>query len=124
MIIIEKLLKICYFKKQKEESYMNYNLMMEEEIKKLDGNVKTLLLHACCAPCSSAVIENLSNYFKITILYYNPNITDEIEYQKRLDEIHSFISKFKTKYKVDIIDGRYDKNEFFENKNLQKVFTN
>ena len=61
-------------KKQKEESYMNYNLMMEEEIKKLDGNVKTLLLHACCAPCSSAVIENLSNYFKITILYYNPNL--------------------------------------------------
>ena len=114
MIIIEKLLKICYFKKQKEESYMNYNLMMEEEIKKLDGNVKTLLLHACCAPCSSAVIENLSNYFKITILYYNPNITDEIEYQKRLDEIHSFISKFKTKYKVDIIDGRYDTSEFFK----------
>ena len=79
---------------------MNYNLLMEEEIEKLNGNVKTLLLHACCAPCSSAVIENLSNYFKITILYYNPNITDEAEYQKRLDEIHSFISKFKTKYKV------------------------
>ena len=48
--------------------------MMEEEIKKLDGNVKTLLLHACCAPCSSAVIESLADYFKITIFYYNPNI--------------------------------------------------
>lgn len=93
---------------------MNYNLLMKEEIKKLNGNVKTLLLHACCAPCSSAVIENLSNYFKITILYYNPNITDQIEYQKRLDEIHSFISRFNTKYKVDIIDGRYDTSEFFK----------
>lgn len=93
---------------------MNYNLLMKEEIKKLNGNVKTLLLHACCAPCSSTVIENLSNYFKITILYYNPNITDEAEYQKRLDEIHSFISKFKTKYKVNIIDGRYDTSEFFK----------
>ena len=93
---------------------MNYNLLMKEEIKKLNGSVKTLLLHACCAPCSSAVIENLSNYFKITILYYNPNITDQIEYQKRLDEIHSFISRFNTKYKVDIIDGRYDTSEFFK----------
>ncbi len=91
---------------------MNYNLLMEEEISKIDEG-KTLLLHACCAPCSSAVLERLGNIFKITILYYNPNITDEIEYQKRLNEIHQFINKFKTKYEINIIDGRYEPKEFF-----------
>lgn len=93
---------------------MNYNLLMEEEIKKVKDKEKTLLLHACCAPCSSAVIETLSNIFKITILYYNPNITDEVEYKKRLNEIHEFIKKFKTKYEITILDGRYNPNEFFD----------
>ena len=93
---------------------MNYDILMEEEIEKIKGKEKTLLLHACCAPCSSAVLERLGNIFKITILYYNPNITDKEEYDKRLEEIHKFIEKFKTKYKINIIDGRYDKNEFFE----------
>lgn len=93
---------------------MNYDVLMEEEIEKIKGMGKTLLLHACCAPCSSAVLERLGNIFKITIFYYNPNITDKEEYDKRLEEIHKFIEKFKTKYKINIIDGRYDKNEFFE----------
>ena len=93
---------------------MNYDILMEEEIEKIKGKERTLLLHACCAPCSSAVLERLGNIFKITILYYNPNITDKEEYDKRLEEIHKFIEKFETKYKIDIIDGRYDKNEFFE----------
>ena len=92
--------------------FMNYNLEMEKQIEKLDGSVKTLLLHACCAPCSSSVLEKLGDIFKITILYYNPNITDEIEYQKRLSEIHKFIENFDTKCKIDIIDGRYEKQEF------------
>lgn len=93
---------------------MNYNLLMEKEIASIDKDTPTLLLHACCAPCSSACLERLGDIFKITIFYYNPNITEEDEYKKRLDEIHKFISKFKTKYKIDVIDGRYDPNEFFE----------
>lgn len=93
---------------------MNYNIMMEEEIKNLDKKCPTLLLHACCAPCSSAVLERLGDFFKITILYYNPNITEKKEYQKRLDEIHSFLDNFNTKYKIDIIDGRYEPQEFFD----------
>lgn len=92
---------------------MNYNLLMEEEISRLNDKVPTLLLHACCAPCSSAVVERLASTFKITILYYNPNISDLDEYQKRLNELHKFIENFDTKYKVDIIDGRYNSNEFF-----------
>lgn len=56
---------------------MNYNLLMEEEIKHIKEGT-TLLLHACCAPCSSAVLERLGNIFKITILFYNPNITEKM----------------------------------------------
>ena len=92
---------------------MNYDLKMEEEIKNIKPGTK-LLLHACCAPCSSAVLERLCNIFEITILYYNPNITDENEYNKRLNEVKSFIKKFKTKYRISIIDGRYDINDFLD----------
>lgn len=91
---------------------LNYNQLMEEEIKKIEKSSPTLLLHACCAPCSSAVLERLGEIFKITILYYNPNITDHDEYQKRLFEIHRFIEKIDSKYRIDIIDGKYDPEEF------------
>ena len=81
----------------------------------------TLLLHACCAPCSSACLERLSNFFKITIIYYNPNITEEKEYLKRLEELRNFIQKIKVKYPINIIDTRYDPKEFFEiSKGLEK----
>lgn len=93
---------------------MNYDLEMEKIIETFGDTTKTLLLHACCAPCSSAVLERLSNFFKITIFYYNPNITEEEEYKKRLEEIHRFINQFKTKNEIAIIDGKYDPNEFFE----------
>ncbi len=92
---------------------MNFNLEME----KMMGNInegEDLILHACCAPCSSAVLERLGNFFKITILFYNPNITNEEEYQKRLMELERFIKQFHTKYPVKIIPGRYLPKEFFE----------
>lgn len=92
---------------------MNYDLKMEEIINNTNEG-SSLLLHACCAPCSSTVLERLGNFFKITILYYNPNITNENEYLKRLDEIKKFTSGFKTKYPVEVIPGRYDINEFFD----------
>ena len=100
---------------------MNYDLMMEEELKKITPGTK-LLLHACCAPCSSAVLERIGDIFSITIFYYNPNITDGIEYNKRLNEVKEFISKFKTKYPISIIDGRYEPSEFFEmSKGLEDI---
>lgn len=73
-----------------------------------------LLLHACCAPCSSAVLEQLGNFFQITILYYNPNISNEDEYNKRLAEIKKFITEFPTKYKIKLLEGRYLPQEFFD----------
>ena len=92
---------------------MNYDNLMEEQISKLD-KVPRLLLHACCAPCSSACIERLSDSFKIDIYYYNPNIDNIEEYNKRLNEIIRFTKEFKTKYPIDVIDGGYDSESFFK----------
>ena len=93
---------------------MNYDILMEEEIKKIKEETPTLLLHACCAPCSSSCIERLSEFFKITIFYYNPNITDEEEYKKGLEEVKKFVKRFKCKNEVNVIGGRYNPDEFFE----------
>ena len=78
------------------------------------GEVPTLLLHSCCAPCSSYCIEYLSNYFKITVLYFNPNIGEKSEYLKRRDEQKKLISKMKTKYEVKFIDGDYKPQDFYD----------
>lgn len=75
--------------------------------------VPTLLLHSCCAPCSSYVIEYLSKYFKITIFYYNPNIYPREEYDKRVEEQKRLITEIPTKNKVDFIEGKYDSERFF-----------
>ncbi len=92
---------------------MNYEKLMEEQIlNSKEGS--SLLLHACCAPCSSAVLKRLASHFTISILYYNPNITEEKEYQKRLDELKNFISKLTFKYPINIIDSRYEPKEFFQ----------
>lgn len=92
---------------------MNYDLLMQRQIDSLEG-VPTLLLHACCAPCSSVCLKRLGDYFKITIFFYNPNITDEDEYVKRLDEMKRFIKEFKVKYEIKLIEGKYDPNTFFQ----------
>lgn len=91
---------------------MNYDYEMQKQLKTTKEG-STLLLHACCAPCSSAVLERLGNFFKITILYYNPNITDINEYKKRITELKKFINNIKTKYPINLIEGRYNPNEFF-----------
>lgn len=92
---------------------MNYDLLMEEQIKNIPEGSE-LLLHACCAPCSSAVLERIADHFKVVIFYYNPNISEEEEYQKRVNELKKFISSFKTKYEVSLIEGMYDPERFFE----------
>ena len=92
---------------------INYDIKFDEIINSLDYTPK-LLLHSCCAPCSSACIERLSNYFDITILYYNPNIEPYEEYLKRKEEEIRFIKEFKTKNKLDIIDSDYDNDKYHE----------
>ena len=73
---------------------MNYQLVLDETLKNLNG-VPKLLLHACCAPCSSYCIEYLSNYFEITIFYYNPNIDTLDEFNYRFNELDRFIKELK-----------------------------
>ena len=90
---------------------MNYDLEMEKQINNLKGKPK-LLLHACCAPCSSAVLERIAKYFDITILYYNPNITEKEEYEKRLHEIEKFIKELNLD-NIKVLPGRYNPEEFF-----------
>lgn len=89
----------------------NYSNLCEEILKNIN-NKKKILLHSCCAPCSSYVISYLINYFDITILYYNPNIYPYEEYIKRKNEQIKLIKELKSKNKIDIIDCDYD-NEIY-----------
>ena len=94
---------------------MNYQNKLEEILEQISLSNKTpkLLLHACCAPCSSYVLEYLSNYFEITIYYYNPNIHPETEYSRRINELRKFINEYKTKNKVYLVEENYDVQEYF-----------
>lgn len=84
---------------------INYNKLMQEEISSFGGKPK-LLLHCCCAPCSSAVIEKLKQHFEITFFYYNPNIYPEDEYILRKNE-------FK-KLNVNVVELKYNHNDFLK----------
>lgn len=92
----------------------NYQVKLEEIIKENQElkKIPTLLLHSCCAPCSSYVLEYLTNYFKITIFYYNPNIYPYDEYKKRLSEQIRLINSLPVKNKIDILYCDYDNNKF------------
>ena len=92
---------------------MNYQIVLENTLKNLN-NKKKLLLHACCAPCSSYVIEYLSKYFDITILYYNPNIDTKDEFTKRLTELERFVKQFKTENFVNVISLGYNSNDYLK----------
>ncbi|MBE5757160.1 MAG: epoxyqueuosine reductase QueH [Clostridiales bacterium] len=87
---------------------MNYNILMKEKINSLKGK-KSLLLHSCCGPCSTAVIERLKPFFDITVFFYNPNIFDKEEYEKRLTEQKKVCDFFK----VNLLVGEYDDFNFF-----------
>ena len=90
----------------------SYHKLCLEELEKID-KPKKLLLHSCCAPCSSHVISYLTNYFDITILYYNPNISPKEEYDKRKKEQIRLIKEIDKANKIDSIDCDYD-NDIYE----------
>ena len=77
-----------------------------------EGRVPRLLLHACCAPCSSAVLEYLTQFFSITLLYYNPNIAPYEEYQKREAELGRLVSQMKVVHPVELLPCEYDGQAF------------
>ncbi|MCF0145896.1 MAG: epoxyqueuosine reductase QueH [Eubacterium sp.] len=84
-----------------------------EEIRN-SGRVPTLLLHSCCAPCSSYVLEYLSEYFEIRNFFYNPNISPEAEYRFRAEELQRLIREMPLRHSVSFVEGPYDPERFFE----------
>lgn len=90
---------------------INYQIEMEKIIKGLNSRPK-LLLHSCCAPCSSAVIERLTENFELTIYYYNPNIEPESEYIKRLEEQKRLLSVADFAKGIKLISSEYDNDGF------------
>ena len=95
---------------------INYQKELDKLIAVLEkeGRVPSLLLHSCCGPCSSYCIEYLSQFFNITVFYYNPNIYPDEEYYHRVKEQQRFINEFPTKHSVSFIEGDYDKESFYE----------
>ena len=117
---------------------MNYQKELDKKIEELQkkGKIPRLLLHSCCAPCSSYVLEYLRSFFRITVFYYNPNITADEEYAKRVIEQKRLISELNAQtdtdmqgkedgdaqaFKIAIVEGDYDKQLFFDRvKGLEK----
>lgn len=95
---------------------INYQKLLDKITNEIEAtnSPKTLLLHSCCAPCSSYVLQYLSNYFKITLLYFNPNIGPKEEYDKRVAEQKRLIESLPVKYPVTFIEGRYEPKEFYD----------
>ena len=87
---------------------INYDLLMQDQIKEIKSRPK-LLLHSCCGPCSSACIERLSQYFDITIFYYNPNIYPKQEYEKRLSTQEQLVKNFQN---IRVTSLPYDENKY------------
>lgn len=94
---------------------INYQLEMEKELKRIqrEGRRPRLLLHSCCAPCSSAVLERLTEAFDITVFFYNPNIAPEEEFVHRVEEQGRLIAEMPHQGKIELIRGEYDDAAFY-----------
>ncbi len=94
----------------------NYQRELDETLAAVDAgdHVPTLLLHACCAPCSSYVLTVLAEHFHVIVCYYNPNITEEAEFRKRAEELRRLVRELPTKYPVEVTVPEYRPEEFYE----------
>lgn len=94
------------------EQNVNFQRELDKVLLGLSGTPK-LLMHSCCAPCSSYCLEYLSQYFAITLLYYNPNISPAEEFSKRAEEVRRLVSELPTSNPVQLVVEEYDPQEFF-----------
>lgn len=94
----------------------NYQIELDSILNNIntENNVPTLLLHSCCGPCSSYILEYLSNYFHITVFYYNPNIYPSDEYWYRVEEQQKIIDATNAKFPIKMITGKYETERFYE----------
>lgn len=90
----------------------NYQKELDELLKTKAGSKPSLFLHCCCAPCSSYVLEYLHRYFRITLFFYNPNITEEKEYEKRKEELKRYVSEISFGKEIKMMDSDYHPEEF------------
>ena len=128
-----------------QQNKINYQKELEKVLDKEKERVPTLLLHSCCAPCSSYVLEYLAQYFSIAVFYYNPNIYPEAEYEKRVEEQQRLIREMNAKnqlalgaddrqekkasgqnikeyHEIRFLAGRFDPQEFYHAvKGLEKI---
>ena len=103
---------------------INYQLALDKIIEEnqKQQNVPSLLMHSCCAPCSSYCLTYLAQYFRITIFYYNPNISPETEYKKRVKEQIRLIQSLDVRYPISFVEGTYEPEKFYEMaKGLEEV---
>ena len=93
----------------------NYQKELEKLIDQIqkENKVPRLFLHSCCAPCSSYVLEYLSEHFAITVFYFNPNIAPEEEYRKRVEEQKRLVEQLPAVYPIQFLEGRYEPEEFY-----------
>ncbi len=99
-----------------EPSKINFQRELDKKIGELtaQGITPSLLLHCCCAPCSSYVLEYLTEYFSITVFYYNPNISERAEYNKRVNELKRLLDEMPVKNPVRFAEGKYDPERYYE----------
>ncbi len=102
--------------KKQTNTIRNFQKEMDAVLQEWNGRerVPRLLLHSCCAPCSSYVLEYLTEHFEIVDFFYNPNISPAAEYGKRVEEIQRLIREIPLKHGVRFVEGRYDPGRFFE----------
>lgn len=94
----------------------NYQKELDKILEQLQGTPR-LFLHSCCAPCSSYVLEYLRQYFQITVFYYNPNISEQQEYRKRVEEQKRLIAAYNAQGQgcpIEILEGDYAPGRFYE----------
>ncbi|MBQ6229924.1 MAG: epoxyqueuosine reductase QueH [Eubacterium sp.] len=91
--------------------YQRFKEQVDAAVK--EGKKPSLLLHACCAPCSSHVLSVVAEYFDVTVFFYNPNIDDKEEYDKRLAELERFVAEAGFAAGTRVVDGGYGPEEFF-----------
>ena len=93
----------------------NYQIILDKTLRDIaaEGRVPKLLLHACCAPCSSYVLEYLTAFFDITVRFYNPNIGEEAEYRHRAEELRRLIDAMPHTNPVDYTEGTYEPDAFY-----------
>lgn len=95
---------------------INYQIQTDKIIEKIinEGTAPRLMLHSCCAPCSSYTLEYLSQFFEITVFYYNPNISPKSEFEKRFEEQKRLIEALPSKNRISLIKGEYNPDDFYE----------